>query len=275
MILVDMNQFVISNIMVLIRDDELDENYLRFNLIKNLKEYKRIYKEYGDLVLAFDSKSYWRRDFFQYYKHNRKKERKKSDIDWDVVHSYIRQFKKEFEENLEYIVLEILTCEADDVIAVISKLLKNNLIISDDKDFLQLLLFDNTNLLRPRKNEFIKNGLYDREELQKILKEHIIRGDRSDGIPNILSPDESLAEGIRQKAITKKFLEKHLLKDIQKEEDFYDKYLRNKRLIDLSEIPQVVETTVLKEFKKQLKEQNRVNNKEYFENHNILSLYHD
>lgn len=263
--------------MVLLKDNTLDENHLRYNLIKHLKEYKRIYSEYGDLLLAFDSKSYWRRDYFKFYKHNRKKERKNSDIDWDSIHLYIRQFKKEFEENLDYIVLEILSCEADDIIAIIVSNLQKykNLIISDDKDFLQLLKLDNVDIYRPRKNEFIRNESYNDNEIEAILKEHIIRGDRSDGIPNVLSLDNSIADGIRQKAITKKFLSKHLLEDIEKEEPFYDKYLRNKKLIDLTEIPNTVEITVLKELKENLKGQNRIECKEYFAKHNILSLYHE
>lgn len=273
MILVDMNQFIISAVMVALKNDEFNETYLRYNLIKSLKEYEETYRGYGDMVLAFDSKNYWRKNFFEFYKQNRKKERKKSDVDWDYVHSLLRQFKAEFEKSLKYIVLEICGCEADDIIAIIAtKLSQKSIVISDDKDFLQLLKFENVSIYRPRKQEFLTFERGNEKIIQDNLVEHIIRGDRSDGIPNVLSFDNSLADGIRQKPITKKFLSNILDSDVKEDVDFYDKYLRNKTLIDLTEIPQSIERLVLTELKLAIQTQNRTNRPEYFSDHNMTSL---
>lgn len=276
MIIVDCNQFIIGNVMSIMKDNIIDEEHLRYNLIKYLKEYENNYKKYGDVVLAFDSKNYWRKDFFKYYKSNRKKERDNSDVDWNQVHTLIRQFKNEFEKNLKYIVLEIDKCEADDIIAVIVQTLSkyNNLIISDDKDFFQLLRIQNTALYRPRKQELTEYGSVFPHIIEDNLREHIIRGDRSDGIPNILSEDNCLNDGIRQKAITKKFLEETSNDfNLESGKEYSDKYLRNKKLIDLTEIPQSIFHLVLTTYKTELQTQNRVNNIDYFKENNIMSLF--
>lgn len=274
MIFVDMNQFVISNTMSLISNDEFSESYLRYNLIKYLINYEKVYANYGQMVLAFDSKNYWRRDFFPNYKSNRKKERAKSNIDWDRVHAFIRQFKNEFENNLKYTVLEIDKCEADDIIAVLAISLSKHisLVISDDKDFAQLLMFDNIDLFKPRQKKFIRRGEINSSELHINLQEHIVRGDRSDGIPNILSEDNSISDGIRQRPITKKFLAEILGKPIDNTQDFYDKYLRNQKLISFSEIPESIKRLVLNTFKTEIQIQPRNHSEEYFKKHNILSL---
>lgn len=259
------------------KDDEIDESHLRYNLIKYLKEYEKQYKSFGEIILAFDSKNYWRKDFFKYYKSNRRKERDKSPVDWNYIHTLIRQFKEEFEKNLKYTVLEIDKCEADDIIAVIVQTLNKhkNLIISDDKDFFQLLRIENVSLYKPKKNEFTNHSDIVKKDIEDNLKEHIIRGDRSDGIPNILSEDNCLNEGIRQKAITKKFLVEVSDKDLTIDSIYSDKYLRNKKLIDLTEIPKSIFNLVLTKFKVELQTQNNIDKVEYFRDNNIMSLLND
>ena len=51
-------------------------------------------------------------------------------------------------------------------------------------------------------NDFIKI----KEPAEEILREHIIRGDKGDGVPNIHSEDDSFVEGKRQRPIVKHWL---------------------------------------------------------------------
>ena len=39
------------------------------------------------------------------------------------------------------------------------------------------------------------------------IKEHILKGDSSDGVPNVLSPDHTFVEGLRQRPLSKKKIE--------------------------------------------------------------------
>ena len=68
---------------------------------------------------------------------------------------------------------------------------KPTLIVSGDKDFQQLQRYDNVKRWSPNLNKFIEP-----EDPQEFLKEHILKGDKSDGIPNILSNDNCLNEGL-------------------------------------------------------------------------------
>ena len=66
MILVDMNQCMISNLMMSLKvGEKLDENLVRHMVLNSLKSYNRKFREkYGDMILCYDSKHYWRKDFF-------------------------------------------------------------------------------------------------------------------------------------------------------------------------------------------------------------------
>ena len=50
-----------------------------------------------DALEAFlnDSKHYWRRDYFEQYKHNRKKGREKDSKDWNAIFECLNQIKSE------------------------------------------------------------------------------------------------------------------------------------------------------------------------------------
>lgn len=271
MIIFDTNQFIISKYFSIKEDGEdVNVDLLRYNLISSIKAYEEQYPSYGNVILAFDSFNYWRKSLFPFYKSNRKKERKDSDVDWNKVHNLISQFRREFKNNLKYLVIEIESCEADDIIAVLVDSFKdrNKLIVSDDKDFFQLLTNPRTVLYRPRSHEKIVSDTFNRSDIESSLNEHIIRGDRSDGIPNILSEDNCLSEGIRQKAITRKFLDSISTRDLDKD----PKYLRNKSLIDFKEIPKNIKVLILKTFKEEIENQPAINKKEYFEHHKIESL---
>ena len=80
------------------------------------------------------------------------------------------------------------------------------------------------------------------------MKEHILKGDKSDGIPNILSNDNCLNEGIRQTPLRKPILEKYMRITIQSDDKYYRNYLRNQTLIDFDFIPEEVNDRILNEY---------------------------
>jgi len=79
MIVLDLNQVMISNLMVSLGGHKIvmDENMLRHMILNTIRSnLVKFRSEYGDdLVIACDDKNYWRKSFFPYYKANRKKNR--------------------------------------------------------------------------------------------------------------------------------------------------------------------------------------------------------
>jgi hypothetical protein len=88
------------------------------------------------------------------------------------------------------------------------------------------------------------------DDPESFLKEHILRGDKSDGIPNILSNDDVFDLGIRQTPLRKPILNSYMRMTIEKDDKYYRNYLRNQTLIDLEFIPEDIENKILQEYDK-------------------------
>jgi 5'-3' exonuclease len=248
MILVDLNQVLLAGLMAQIANHKgkLDESLIRhmvLNIIRNhIKNFKT---EYGDVVLCCDNRKYWRKEFFPFYKAGRKKNREKSDLDWHLIFDMLAKFKQELKENFPYKVIDVEGAEADDIIGTLVPIHSQNekiLILSSDGDFLQLQVYgNNVKQYNPSQKKYIKsnNPLLE-------LKEKIIRGDKSDGIPNIFSPSDCFVRDLRQKPITKNILDKFLNEDVStyNETDKLN-YSRNKTLIDLTEIPNDIKERII------------------------------
>ena len=256
MIIVDLNQIMISNLMVQINGRnavELSEDLVRHMVLNSLRgHYKRFRKEYGEMIIACDSGNVWRREVFLNYKAGRKKVRDKSGHDWTKIFEIMSKIKDELKEHMPYKVIELDTAEADDIIAVLVKKYINQkiLILSGDKDFIQLHN-NRVKQYNPVLSKFVGQG----ETPSIYIKEHILKGDRSDGIPNVLSDDDVFVEGRRQRPLTKKKIESWVdrmeltLEDsptfTEEEKKNYD---RNRKLIDLSLIPPELEAKIYNEF---------------------------
>ena len=239
MILVDMNQVTISNLMIQMKDEPLSEDLVRHMVLNSLRSYKtKFSKDFGELVLCYDDKHCWRKDYFPYYKQNRKKARSESSLDWNELFDILTKIQNELEENFPYKVLKINGAEADDIIAILSNkiystpnLYEEILIISGDKDFIQLHQSDNVKQYSPTLKKFIVD-----ENPEQYKFEHIIRGDKGDGVPNVLSQDTVFVEDLRQRPITKKKLTEWKENGIP-EGEIKRNYQRNKTLIDFDSIP--------------------------------------
>jgi 5'-3' exonuclease len=286
MILVDMNQCMISNLMMQLKnnDDELDEDMVRHMVLSSLKSYKKKFtEEYGQMILCYDSKHYWRKQVFPYYKQNRKKDRQKSKFDWNKIFDCLNKIRDEIRDNFPFIVIEVYGAEADDVIAILCKyqsirnisLQKQNrtpektLVLSGDKDFIQLQKYPSVSQFNPLQKKFV-TGI----DPKMYVKEHIIKGDRSDGIPNFLSPDDTFVEGKRQKPISIKNIDKWIQRDPETycNEEQLRNYHRNKKLVDLDQIPEDIEKDIINSFAELISKKRSKVNFDYFYKNKLFSL---
>jgi len=248
MIIVDINQIMISNLMVTIHRDnlELSEDLVRHMVLNSLRGHnKKFRKEYGKMVIACDSGNVWRRQAFPNYKAGRKETREKSEHDWTMIFDILSKVKDEIKTFLPYKVIEVESVEADDIIAVLCRRTNEKvLILSGDKDFIQLHN-DRIKQYNPVLNKFVGQG----ENPSLYIREHILKGDRSDGIPNVLSDDNVFIEGRRQRPLSKKKIEawcNEIVPTFNEEEQ--KNYDRNKTLIDLNCIPREFEDKINREF---------------------------
>lgn len=235
--------------MVQIKNDEINENLVRHMVLKSLYSYEKQYSsEYGEIVLAYDSKSYWRKNYFPFYKQNRKKDRDNSKHNWKSIFDVLNKIRDEIKEYFPYKVLEIYGAEADDIISVLCKNKSKNkiLILSGDKDFIQLQKYPGVYQYNPvTKNYICTDNPY------LYVKEHIIRGDKSDGIPNILSKDDTFVSGERQKPISQKKLNVWVDQDPEKfceTQEQYKNFCRNRTLIDFEYIPEEIQIKIMEEY---------------------------
>jgi len=284
MILIDMNQIMISNLMIQMKNDVLNENLVRHMVLTALKSFERQYfKTYGEVVLAYDSKSYWRKKKFPFYKQNRKKDREESNLDWNAIFEVLNKIRDEIKIFFPYKVVEVLGAEADDVISALTtyqayrniKLQKENkepekvLILSGDKDFIQLQKYPFVTQYNPILKKEIKH-----ENPRAYIQEHIIKGDKSDGIPNFLSDDDTFVVGKRQKPISKKNLDRWVKLnplDFCSTQEMKVNYMRNKELIDMECIPKDLAIEIVNSYKSINNSEKKVP-LEYFHKHKLSKL---
>jgi 5'-3' exonuclease len=197
------------------------------------------------MVIACDSSNVWRRQKFPNYKAGRKANRAKSEHDWEFIFDVLAKIKQEIKDFLPYKVIAVESAEADDIIATLCKRTNEKvLILSGDKDFIQLHN-DRIKQYNPVLNKFVGKG----EDPIIYIREHILKGDRSDGIPNVLSDDNVFIEGRRQKPLSKKKINNWINEVIPTFTEEEEKnYNRNQQLIDLNYIPQWIEDKINNEF---------------------------
>jgi len=255
MIILDFNAISLASIIV--QKVSMDENLIRHMILNSIRMYRtKFKKEYGEIVLATDSRS-WRKDYYPEYKANRKTSREKSDMDWTEAFRIITMIREEIKENFPYKVVHIEGCEADDIIGTLVENThefgnyENVLIVSSDKDFVQLQKFDNVKQFSPLKKNFII------EKNPKLyLMEHILKGDAGDGVPNVLSDDDVFVnEDKRQTPLSKKKMDT-IIKDISDGEllyaaSWYRNYCRNRKMIDLAETPDDIKNKIINNFTEQ------------------------
>jgi len=240
MIIIDYNAIAIANIVI--QKLEIKEDLIRHMILNSIRMYNQKFKDkYGQVVIANDTSS-WRKDIFPQYKYKRREGREESHIDWDEAFRIINQVFEDLGDHFPYITIRVQKCEADDIIGALVEHTQQLgcheevMIVSADKDFIQLQRYNNVRQFSPMTKKFVE----DKNPIG-YLTNHILKGDAGDGVPNILSPDNTFVDGIRQSPVTQKKASAitDLIMDatISKEQELYRNYMRNKTLVDLSETP--------------------------------------
>lgn len=257
MIIIDYSRISIAGVIVSFGKSggKIETDLARHFILNTIRSSKsKLQREFGnDIVIACDAKRYWRRDVFPYYKAHRKKARDDSHIDWEGIFKANNLVKDELKEYFPYRVIEVDGAEADDVIGSLCHEFGNSAeriaLVADDKDFFQLQAYMNVFQYDPiRRKKMItcpSPGRY--------LKEHIMKGDSGDGIPNFLSDDDQLVTPKRATPIREAKLKEWVL---SKPEDIFDErqlrnYRRNEQLIDLTHIPPDIQQKVIAEYHSQ------------------------
>jgi L-lactate utilization protein LutC len=268
---VDFNQVMISNLMMQLGNHTnipLEEGLFRHMVINSLRSYKQKFQsEYGEIVIACDDRNYWRKQVFPYYKANRKKNRDASEINWNQVFDIFNTIKAEIKEYFPYRVIQVESAEADDIIATLVTENKDKtiLILSADKDFVQLQKYATVRQYDPIRKKWIKE-----DNPQQYLYEHILKGDQGDGIPNILSDDDTFVTDKRQKPMTQKKMELFKSQGIS-QEMLKRNFARNELLVDLTKIPDNIRNGVINKYNEENgKDRSKLFN--YFISHNLKLL---
>jgi len=264
MIILDYSQIALSNILPF-QDDikrqtpEEVKNLIRHATLSTIKSYAKKYrKEYGQVVIACDGRDYWRKGIFPYYKASRKANREKSDLDWNLIFETLAELREDLAQNFPYKVIIIETAEADDVIACLVNWSQTNmltegglfpepqkiLIVSSDKDFIQLQRNKNVRQWSPIQKKFVEGS---QKEIHEYTITHIVKGDAGDGIPNILSKDDVFVSGERQKPFSSKRLPDFYENGIEacKNDDEKRNYQRNQQLVNFDFIPEMLYKNII------------------------------
>ena len=249
MILIDMNQIAVANLMMNLKMNKnktIDENMVRHMILNSIRMYRTEHRnEYGEVVLTWDSKHSWRRDYFPEYKASRRKGREESNLDWDDIFATLNKIRNEIKENFPYKYLEVFGAAADDIIGFLCQENRDEkiMIISGDKDFIQLQKYPNVTQWSPITKKQV-NGF----DPTIYLKEHILKGDTSDGVPNVLSPDNTFSDGLRQRPLSRKKIQSWLNSVEDCNDEVKRNYQRNLTLIDLSKTPEELKNQIRLEY---------------------------
>ena len=245
-----MNQIAVANLMMNLKMNNsktVDESMVRHMILNSIRMYrKEHHSEYGEVVLTWDSKHSWRRDYYPEYKAGRRKNREESNLDWDDIFGTLNKIRDEIKQNFPYKYLEVFGAEADDIIGFLCEENRDEkiLIISGDKDFIQLQKYPNVKQWSPITKKDV-NGF----DPTIYLKEHILKGDTSDGVPNVLSPDNTFVDGLRQRPLSRKKIQSWLIGGGSDWNDEVKRnFQRNSTLIDLSRTPEELKNQIRLEY---------------------------
>ena len=267
MIILDYSQIALANILPFQKElkynsEEQTVDLIRHATLSTIKSYKKKYApEYGDVVIACDGKSYWRKDAFPNYKAMRKVNREKSDLDWKLIFETLSEIREDLKIHFPYKVVHVDKAEADDVIASLVKYSQDHellteglfeepqkiLIVSSDKDFIQLQKNKNVRQWSPMQKKYVEAS---QKDIDEYIITHIVKGDSGDGVPNILSKDDVFVNQERQKPVMKKRLAEFLKHGIDacRNDEEKRNYQRNSMLVNFKYMPNDVHNSIIQEY---------------------------
>ena len=266
MIIVDYSGIAVAAAFSQKHPDQLDQGVVRHMILNSLRMHnQKNREEFGQMVIACDSSS-WRKEIFPEYKAARKKSREKSKLDWNNFFTMVNTVRDEIKENFPYPVVTVDRAEADDIIGILVSELQEFgrheeiLIVSGDKDFLQLQQFSNVKQYSPVQRKFLEC-----DDPHRYLFEHICKGDASDGVPNVLSSDKTFTEELRQTPLRAKRIDewwenRHSLQN-HMDQEVWRNYQRNEWMINLRKTPPEIRKEVINQVGEQSgKDNNKILN---------------
>jgi 5'-3' exonuclease len=191
------------------------------------------------VILAEDSSNNWRYDIYKDYKWERKLKRKKSDIKWDIWYEVLNEMLVDIKSTFTNIIsLKVDRCEADDIISILSREIKddNIVILSSDKDFHQLLVSQRIKQFKPVVKEYVECI-----NPSKSLQLKILTGDGGDSVLPVrprIGPKTAAS-----------ILESGLEAFLDTDKKLRENWEMNKKLIDLTQIPENICINVINNFK--------------------------
>jgi hypothetical protein len=126
----------------------------------------------------------------------------------------------------------------------------------------------------PVRKRHLKNN-----DPDNYLIEHILKGDRGDGIPNVLSQGDTFVVGKRQKPLRQTTINTITstigdvpLEEVERNfsEDWVPNFVRNRTLVDLSLTPSSIGVKVLHQFDQEPPQRGKLFN--YFIKHQLKGL---
>ena len=270
MILLDFSQTMIGSFMAMGKGSiVVEEDLLRHTVLNSIRQYKHQFRhvDHGGFVICCDSPKNWRKESFPEYKANRKKRRETDSTDWTSLFEFLHQMIADLREYFPYKVMRVERAEADDIIAVLTQEEMKNptTIISSDKDFIQLQKYEGVQQWSPLTKSFVKGNP------EESLWEKLIKGDVGDGVPNILSSDDTLVtEGKRQRPVSKKKMELWKTDRSYWNEDMKRNFNRNEMMVDLEKTPESIRINIINQFREQVPPHGRL--MEYFTEKRLKNL---
>lgn len=229
LLVIDMYNLIFRTLYTAHKEDPLDKNFILWKsmMVERILDYIDFFKS-DKVILAIDDRNYWRKEIYSDYKKGRSSARAKSKIDFEKFWPVMEKFFGELRESMGFIYyLKVEKCEADDIIAVLTKerwSSFNIVCLSNDSDLHQLYKYKYYRQYNPLKNIFYKPLNPKKDLLIKILT-----GDKSDFIPNV--------QFRCGKVKAQKFIDEGLDNVFKKDAEIEENFKRNKQLIDLDLIP--------------------------------------
>ena len=273
MILLDFSQTMIGSFMAMGKGNVVvEEDLLRHTVLNTIRQYKQTHREIyesgiGGLVICCDSPKNWRKESFPEYKANRKKKRETDTTDWTSLFEFLHQMIDDLREYFPYKVVKVESAEADDIIAVLTQEEMKNptTIISSDKDFIQLQKYEGVQQWSPLTKDWVKG------DPEASLWEKLVKGDAGDGVPNILSSDDTfIVEGKRQRPISKKKMEMWKEDRSSWTDEMHRNFNRNEMMVDLEKTPESIRINIINQFREQVPPHGRL--MEYFTEKRLKNL---
>lgn len=261
MIFVDWSQIAYKCLSSEFRAQEkLDKPAFKAAMFDKLMDYNNRFGDmFGGLCICVDDRTLWRRDIFPYYKAHRPKKRKQADFDINSMLDSVRELAQEMQNTAPFPSIRVRGAEADDIAGVLVSMFyreSNTILITGDRDWLQLCRYPGVTAFDPLKEKYItrtsKQSLND-------LRLKIIKGDQTDGVPNVLSDDDTFVnESKTQGRLSKKFLTDVMTRWYEGPEKIFadrpeviENFYRNTTMIDFCSIPDDIRESIYREFVRQ------------------------